>query len=135
LLNKTEGLTFLRWIYYGSGFKKVSEYEVHQVGPTDPGSQNFSFLALKAELEVKCKFCIRQRQRRNFFDCLNHVIYSKEVLKNENQLKFFFSFFSTPFAKKNSKKKIVCNLQTTPSNSNSFSPFISVFKGKTFSEN
>jgi hypothetical protein len=26
-----------------------SEYEVHQVGPKDSESQNFSFLALKAE--------------------------------------------------------------------------------------
>jgi hypothetical protein len=28
---------------------KIHDYKVHQVGPKDSGSQNFSFLALKAE--------------------------------------------------------------------------------------
>jgi hypothetical protein len=41
---------------------------VHQVGPKDSESQNFSFLALKAEQILRTnfayKFCVRQRQRR-----------------------------------------------------------------------
>jgi hypothetical protein len=34
-----------------SNIDRVSEYEVHQVGPKDSGSQNFSFLAFKGEAE------------------------------------------------------------------------------------
>jgi hypothetical protein len=64
---------------------------VHQVGPKYYGSQNFSFLALKAEPvgEVQILRTATARDRRNFFYRLNHVIYSEEVLKNENQLNFF----------------------------------------------
>jgi hypothetical protein len=36
---------------------KIHEYEVHQVGSNDPGSQNFSFLAHKAEAVGVTQFC------------------------------------------------------------------------------
>jgi hypothetical protein len=58
-----------------------SEYEVHQVGPKDSGSQNFSFLALKAEPvdEVQILRAAMEtatataRDRRKIFYRLNHV--------------------------------------------------------------
>jgi hypothetical protein len=40
-LNSKTAKTSLRWL---------PECEMHQVGPKDSGSQNFSFLALKAKL-------------------------------------------------------------------------------------
>jgi hypothetical protein len=53
------------------------EYEVHQVGPKDSGSQNFSFLALKAEpvgeVQILRKATTTARDRRNFFYRSNHV--------------------------------------------------------------
>jgi hypothetical protein len=52
-----------------------SGYEVHQVGPKDSGSQNFSFLALKAEPvgEVQILRTATARVRRKFFYRSNHV--------------------------------------------------------------
>jgi hypothetical protein len=62
-----------------SSFKK-SEYEVHQVGSKDFGSQNFSFLALVAEpvgeVQILRTATATARDRRNFFYRFNHVIYS-----------------------------------------------------------
>jgi hypothetical protein len=45
------------------------EYEVHQVGRKDSGSQNFSFLVLKGEPvgEVKILRTATARDRRIFF--------------------------------------------------------------------
>jgi hypothetical protein len=49
-------LTKLKFKPFLVGICKVkfqnSEYEVHQVGPKDYGSQNFSFLACKGRLEM-----------------------------------------------------------------------------------
>jgi hypothetical protein len=52
-----------------------SEYEVHQVGPKDSGSRNFSLLGLKAEPvgEVQILRTATARDRRNFFYRSNHV--------------------------------------------------------------
>jgi hypothetical protein len=47
-LNSKTAKISLRWLPLGTEFQN-SEYEVHQVGPKDSGSQNFSLLALKAE--------------------------------------------------------------------------------------
>jgi hypothetical protein len=48
-----------------------SEYEVHQEGPKDSGSQNFSFLALKAkpvgEVQILRTATAMARDRRNCF--------------------------------------------------------------------
>jgi hypothetical protein len=61
---------------------------VHQVGPKKSGSQNFSFLALKAEPVGEVQILrtatamatamatATARDRQNFFYRLNHVIYS-----------------------------------------------------------
>jgi hypothetical protein len=52
LLKKTQVLTLLSRNLYGRYFYNVkfqnSEYEVHQVGPKNYGSQNFSLLACEA---------------------------------------------------------------------------------------
>jgi hypothetical protein len=56
-----------------------SEYEVHQVGPKDSGSQNFSFLALKAEPVGEVQILrtatatATARDRRKIFYRSNHV--------------------------------------------------------------
>jgi hypothetical protein len=51
-----------------------SEYEVHQVGPKDYGSQNFSFLAfIGTELVSIQIFCTTARDRRKIFFRSNHV--------------------------------------------------------------
>jgi hypothetical protein len=52
-----------------------SEYEVHQVGPKDYGSQNFTFLAfIGTELVSRQIFpTATARDRRNFFFRSNHV--------------------------------------------------------------
>jgi hypothetical protein len=51
---------------------------VHQVGVKDSGSQNFSFLALKAEavceVQILRTATVTARDRRNLFYRLNHVI-------------------------------------------------------------
>jgi hypothetical protein len=48
-----------------------SEYEVHQVGPKDSGSQNFSSLALKGTAvgltQILCTTAATARDRRKFF--------------------------------------------------------------------
>jgi hypothetical protein len=55
-----------------------SEYEVHQVGSKDCGSQSFSFLALKAkpvgEVQIlrMATLAAAARDRRNFFYRTNH---------------------------------------------------------------
>jgi hypothetical protein len=79
LLNKTQGLTFLSWNLYerypkDSKFQN-SEYEVHQVGPKDYGSQNFSFLAsIGTELaSIQISATATARDRRNFFFRSNDV--------------------------------------------------------------
>jgi hypothetical protein len=48
---------------------------VHQVGPKDSGSQNFSFLALKTEPvgEVQILRTATARDRRKIFFRSNHV--------------------------------------------------------------
>jgi hypothetical protein len=50
---------------------------VHQVGPKDSGSQNFSFLALKAEpvgeVQILRTATATARDRRKFFYRSNHV--------------------------------------------------------------
>jgi hypothetical protein len=50
---------------------KKFEYEVHQAGPKDSGSQNFSFLALKAEpvgeVQILRTATATARDRRIFF--------------------------------------------------------------------
>jgi hypothetical protein len=56
-----------------------SEYEVHQVGPKDFESQNFSFLALKAEPVGEVQILrmatatAMARDRRKFFYRSSHV--------------------------------------------------------------
>jgi hypothetical protein len=71
---------------------------VHQISLKDFGSQNISFLAPKAEpvgeVQILRTATVTARDRRIFFYRLNHVIYSYEVLKNENQ-PFFFIFLDT----------------------------------------
>jgi hypothetical protein len=56
-----------------------SEYEVHQVGPKDSGSQNFSLLALNAEpvgevqiLRTATATATARDRRKNFYRS-NHV--------------------------------------------------------------
>jgi hypothetical protein len=62
-----------------------SEYEVHQVGPNNSGSLNFSFLAHKAKAVGVTQICSNggggaamatARDGRNFFYRSSHVIYS-----------------------------------------------------------
>jgi hypothetical protein len=70
-LNIKTAKTSLRWL-------PNSEYEVHQVGPKDFGSQNFSFLALKAESvgEVQIlRSTARDRRKKNHRS--NYVISHK----------------------------------------------------------
>jgi hypothetical protein len=60
---------------------------VHQVG-------NFSFLTLKAKAvgEVQILRTATVRDRRIFFNRLNHVIYSEKVLQNKNEQKKIIHF-------------------------------------------
>jgi hypothetical protein len=55
---------------------------VHQIGPKDSGSQNFSFLALKAEpvgeVQILRTAMATARDGRKFF-------YRSKVLERENQ--------------------------------------------------
>jgi hypothetical protein len=54
-----------------------SQYEVHQVGSKDSGSQNFSFIALKTEpvgdVRILRTATAPARDRWNFFYRSNHV--------------------------------------------------------------
>jgi hypothetical protein len=63
------------------------EYEVHQVGPKDFGSQNFSFLAFKGKaVGVTQIFPTTARDRRKKIRS-NHQIFrsNQKLLKRENQ--------------------------------------------------
>jgi hypothetical protein len=56
---------FDSWVFKGISKLQSSEYEVHQVGSNEGGSQNFSFLALNtAELAVPQISSKNRRQRR-----------------------------------------------------------------------
>jgi hypothetical protein len=65
------------------------EYKVHQVGPKDSGSQNFSFLALKAEpvgeVQILRKATTTARDRRKFFIAQMMFFSQKKALKRDNQ--------------------------------------------------
>jgi hypothetical protein len=67
-LNSKTAKTSLWWLPLKPEFQNY-EYEVHQVGPKDSGSQNFSFLALKAEPVGKVQIlrAATARDRREFF--------------------------------------------------------------------
>jgi hypothetical protein len=77
-----------------------SEYEMHQVGPKDSVSLNFSFIDLKAEAVCEAQILrtptatARARDGRKFCYFLNHVIYADKVLKMKMS-KNIFLFFST----------------------------------------
>jgi hypothetical protein len=64
-----------------------SEYKVHQVGPKDSGSQNFSFLALTSEPvdEVQIFAYGNGALQTKFFLSPKSCFYPLKVLKRENQ--------------------------------------------------
>jgi hypothetical protein len=51
-----------------------SEYEVHQVGSNQAGSQNFSFLALNPSTQISSKNRLQRRDRRKLFFALNSFL-------------------------------------------------------------
>jgi hypothetical protein len=77
-----------------------SEYEVHQVGLKEPGSQNFRTLAFKGEavgvtqIYATTATAATARDRRKFFYRSNHVLLSSyeiwKVLVSLAKKKFFF---------------------------------------------
>jgi hypothetical protein len=71
---------------------------VHQVGPKDSGSQNFSFLALKGKAvgvtQILCTTAATARDRRIFFYRTNHVI----IHKKSKKMKISDFFFNTNFS-------------------------------------
>jgi hypothetical protein len=68
----TSQKTFILGYPKNPEFQNSDEYEVHQVGPKDAGSKNFSFLVLDAaKLSIDTHFAqqplVTPRDGRNFF--------------------------------------------------------------------